>query len=204
MATIIPVGYGTCAWYFNCIGRTRNYAVTSGFQPAVPITDANAMATALSNSFTAVGSPAGSLGNILDSYTYLGTVVTFMTGTGPVGGAHSVAITGSATPGGMPPNAAYIVRKFTGRGGRQGRGRMYSPPFNLSELSVDSTGHLSGGTITALSAQWESFRALCDTNLVPLVLLHDTPKVGTAPAPDTITSLVVEAQVGTQRRRLRN
>jgi len=81
---------------------------------------------------------------------------------------------------------------------------MFVPPFNLSELSVDSTGHLAGGTITALQTQFNTMLANPLIADVPLYLLHDTNKAGTLPPPDPISSFTVESQVGTQRRRLRN
>lgn len=203
MSVNIPPGWGVCAWGFECLGRPRNYAITCGFQPASSGGDPNDFAAALDAAFTLTGAPAGDPANMLSTYRYLGTTVTYMTDTGPLPGAHSHVVSGTAGAGGMPPNAAYLVRKVTGRGGRQGRGRMYVPPFNMSELGVNSAGIIDPSVITALTAQFLAWRAGAATGGVPLYLLHGDNKAGTIDAPDVITDVFVEAQVATQRRRLR-
>lgn len=204
MSVQIPVGYANVALNFQVQGRGRQYAVTFGIQPPVGLTNPDGMATLVDGAFTSTGAPFNNLANILNSYTYLGVTLTYMTGTGPIPGTRVVSLTGTATAGGMPPNAAYLVRKTTTRGGRAGRGRMFSPPFNLSELSVDSGGFLSPATAVALGTQWDDFRANLVASGVTMVLLHDVNKAGTLPAPDTVTSLFVEQSVVTQKRRVRS
>jgi hypothetical protein len=203
MSVIIPIGYANVALNFQVAGRSRQYAITFGIRPDVGLTNPDGMATLVDGAFTSTGSPGQSAANILDSYTYLGVTLTYMSGTGAFPGTHSHVLTGTATAGGMPPNAAYLVRKVTSRGGRQGRGRMYVPPFNLSEISVDSAGFMSPATAANLSNQYEEFRNSMVTAGVTMVLLHDTPKSGVLPAPDTVNTLVVEQSVATQKRRIR-
>jgi hypothetical protein len=203
MSVIIPVGYANVALGFQVAGASRAFAVTFGIQPAGGLTNPNGMATLVDSAFQSTGAPADSPTNMLNSYTYTGVTLTWMTGTGAFPGVHTSSVTGSAGAGGMPPNAAYLVRKVTTRGGRQGRGRMYCPPFNLSEISVDSAGFMSPSTAGGLSNQWDTFRAGLVTAGVPMVLLHDTPKSGVLPVPDPVTVLSVETVVATQKRRVR-
>lgn len=203
MAVIIPVGYANVALNFQVTGRSRQYATTFGIKPDVGLTNPDGMATLVDGAFTSDGAPGEAAANILDAYTYLGVTLTYMTGTGAMPGNHTDVIAGTATAGGMPPNAAYLVRKTTARGGKQGRGRMYVPPFNLAEASVDSAGFLPPATAAALGNQWEEMRLNMVLAGVTMCLLHDTPKSGILPLPDVVTSLFVEQSVATQKRRVR-
>lgn len=204
MSIIIPTGFANVSLNFNCAGRPRNYAVTFGVQNTVVPATPDGLALIIDGAFTSGGAPFASLANCLDSYTYLGVTLTLMTGTGPMPGAHANSLTGTASAGASPGNVAYLVRKTTTRGGKAGRGRIFAPPFNLAEGSIDSAGLLAGGTIAALTTQWQNFQLNLATAGCAMQLLHGPNKAGLPiPPPDLVTFLAVENQVATQRRRMR-
>lgn len=204
MSIQIPIGYANVALNFQCAGRPRQYAVTFGVEQTSPPATPNGLAQLIDGAFTSGGAPFATLSNVLDSYTYLGVTLTLMTGTGAVPGVFPNSLVGTATAGASPGNVAYIVRKATLRGGKAGRGRMFSPCFNLAEGSIDSAGFISGGTQAALTTQWGNFLVNLATAGPLMNLLHGPPTGGGAvPAPDRVTSLAVEAEVATQRRRIR-
>lgn len=126
-------------------------------------------------------------------------------------------ILGTAAVQTVPPNVALLVRKLSGLGGRRGRGRMYVP--GLGESSVDTGGTIVGGTVSGWQTIFDAIFNGLESQDTPMVLLHDPPghwilnsngqprfvaDVGEdAPAPTTVTSLVVESRVASQRRRNR-
>lgn len=204
MAVIIPEGYGNAAIRVQLDGKPREFVTTVGFKPDPAVTSPNSMASLLRLAFTSGGGPASSPANILDGWTFIGVTVTFMGALGPLPGESVSHVIGAASAGSMPPNGAYLIRKQTARGGKQGRGRFYVPPFNLSELSVDNLGVMSSGTVTALQTQWQAFFDACTVTGVPLYLLHDNPlPPRLPPPPDILTAIFIESQTATQRRRLR-
>lgn len=206
MSIIIPNGYANVAIHFQCTGRSREYIVTHGLNHFPTTLTADQLADACDAALAGPGGPISVPANMLAAYTYTGITLTLGTPTGPVPGVHAGVVAGTAAAGASPGNVAYLVRKHTGRGGKQGRGRMFVPPFNLAETSIDSAGFLSSGTAAALTTQWEAYRNnLFATGSGPaMVLLHGPTKAGgPIPAPDVVTSLSVELEVATQRRRIR-
>lgn len=95
------------------------------------------------------------------------------------------------------PQVAYLLRKNTGFGGRAYRGRMFVP--GVVEGNVTDAGLLDTTFRTALQAAADNFLAALDAQGNPMVLLHTSALI----APTPVVSLVVDAKVATQRRRLR-
>lgn len=96
-----------------------------------------------------------------------------------------------------PPNVATLIRKVTALGGRRGRGRMFWPC--IEESNIDHAGRIPTLDRAAKQAVVDSFFEDVETFGRQLVLLHDTAAV----PPTPITSLVVDERVATQRDRLR-
>lgn len=204
MSVQIPVGFANVSINLRCQGRPRDYAVTFGVQQTSPPVSADGIALLVDGALTSGLAPWATLTNCLDSYQYLGVTCTLMTSTGPVPGSFPNSRAGTAAAGPSPGNVAILVRKFTTRGGKAGRGRMFSPPFNVAEGSIDAAGLMASGTVTALTQQWQAFRSNLVTAGCPMVLLHGPNKAGTPiPPPDPVANLIVENQVATQRRRMR-
>lgn len=114
--------------------------------------------------------------------------------TGPAASFSGETVSAANAP--SPPNVAYLVRKNTNIGGRQGRGRMYLPGVN--ESAVDAAGGIAGTLIADLSGRLgTAFAGFIADNLPP-VLLHED-----ALAPTPLINLDISGQVATMRRRLR-
>ena len=96
-------------------------------------------------------------------------------------------------------NAALLIHKVTPLGGRAGRGRMYWPGAPLTEAT--SGGVLQGTYISGTQDNWDSFLAEINEDVAAAVVLHG--EGGPISLPTPITEFVLDAQVATQRRRLR-
>lgn len=115
--------------------------------------------------------------------------------TGP-SGEHTGAEVGGLSGQGSPSNCAYLVRKNTALGGRRGRGRMYIP--GCLETSVGSDGAILEPDLANIQDQVTAFGAALVLAGLPMVVLHSD-----ATTPTPVTTLVVQAVIATQRRRLR-
>lgn len=98
-----------------------------------------------------------------------------------------------------PPNTAILVKKQTGTPGRQGRGRLYWPV--VGESFADNIGTLDGAVQSDLQNAFDAFLAALATAGVDMQLLHTAGEAITDPS--TVTALIVDSRVATQRRRLR-
>jgi hypothetical protein len=191
---VIPVDYGQSATKFVLIGTDTYGVVVLGHSFGVGVPNVVDGANAIHDSWQAMDIMA-----ILNSGWRLEEVVlTIMTGTGPVSGTDTRSpLTGANSGGGAAPNLAYLVRKTTDQGGRAGRGRMYIP--GLEETDVDAGGNLVGGIIATGNTVIGDMINDFSTNDVPLRLLHNNPAL----TPGVITGLSLQLKCATQRRRLR-
>lgn len=144
---------------------------------------------------TFVSSPAA----IITGWTFEGVSVTRTTGGDPVNWEVLVPIVGTGGGESLTVNTAILVRKNTASGGRKQRGRMFVPPFNTNEGDVTAAGFLDGTYLASQNDGWADFLTSLAADDVFPWLLHTDP----ADAPTPITSLLVQPQVATQRRRMR-
>lgn len=124
--------------------------------------------------------------------------------------ASGAAVVGGTVQNSVPPNVAVLMKKATGFGGRKNRGRMYFPWY-VDVTHVDEAGIIAGATVAALQTASTGFVADLTAAGVPFIIVNKTivPAVGSSKAyvsaytigPD-VTSLTIEGQVATQRRRL--
>jgi len=112
----------------------------------------------------------------------------------------AISLPGLKTGSMLPPNSALLLHKRTARGGRRGRGRMYLP-WSIQVTETDEAGVIAAATVTAQQAKATAFLSALGSNTVPMVVLHEPGQTATGP-PNPVTSLLVDARVGTQRRRL--
>lgn len=103
---------------------------------------------------------------------------------------------GALTVSTAPPQVAILIKKVTGLGGREGRGRMYMPGY--SETNINGDGSLGSTPLADLQTQADAFYTALQTGDLQMVLLHNSATV-----PTDVLSLQVDSRVATQRRRLR-
>jgi hypothetical protein len=190
-------GYADCSIELTLTGLARPAFITFGVDPTA--TDPSVIASSISTAWTG----ASSLQGITDSQvTLTGVLVSLGTdGTEdiPYRGTFAIGGSMSATEC-LPPNCAALITKFTSRGGRRGKGRMYLP-WALGETQVDERGALLSARVTQITNACTTFLNNLSTNSVPMVLLHG-PGKSVPGSPNPVTALQCDAIVSTQRRRL--
>lgn len=197
MGVKIPVGYGQAVYVFALAGHVDRMVVTLGFRNVddhLP----DLCASMLHGFASAAGRPfaAGGMNNV---YTFEGVDVLLGTLEGTDSGSYRSSVVGIGASTTIPPNCAMLVRKNTGHGGRQGRGRIYSPPLSINEGTVDHLGLIAPASRAAIQIDWNNWLAAMTTGGLVPYLLHDDEDV----TPYQITTFNVQAQIATQRRRLR-
>jgi hypothetical protein len=95
-----------------------------------------------------------------------------------------------------PPNVAVLAKKITPTTGRHGRGRMFLPWF-IDKGSIDENGQLDGTQRGNIEAVLDALVGGLIAANVTMVILH-----ANGSAPSVVTDIVVDALVGTQRKRL--
>lgn len=143
---------------------------------------------------------ASDVANFIDNECELSSVLVKL---GPTTTGPSIEVPGgiSGDGGGIGtlPNAAFLVKKATAVGGRQGRGRIYWP-FVLSSWRTDD-GQMTSAIVAAFTNFWNELNAELTTAGYPLVLLHSVSSPPMDPTP--VELLVAQTTAATQRRRLR-
>jgi hypothetical protein len=105
-------------------------------------------------------------------------------------------LSGTQAATGTQPQVSVLIRKRSTIGGRGGLGRLFHP--GGLENQIDTSGFVDPTYRTGWQTAATGFLADLLAAQVPMALLHTTPA-----APVLVTSLDVEGQVATQRRRLR-
>lgn len=202
MALNIPPGYAQCSlpMQHELLGRTAY--VTWGIDTSAAAGDFVAAAD------NCVWAFAGGWNGELDSQVVVGPAELRVgqDGGDPLTIVGTLTASGTETAAMPPPSVSLLVKKQTNLGGKQGRGRMYIP-WVTQEAGINDVGNLDGSTLSVRQADaLEFFEQLAsgfeDYPPTPMVLLHDEPLVGSAPAPTPVVGLVVDQLVANQRRRL--
>lgn len=204
-----PPGYADVSVAMKHSLLSRLAFITFGVDPTS--TDPVTIGSLIAGCITA----AGSLGPQLDSnVTWSHIKVRLGTdGAEDLAGVHTMNVVGGKTNSTPPPNTALLVHKYTARGGRRGRGRLFIPWF-VSSAEVAEGGTISSSEVTLKQVAVTGFLANLTAAAVPMVVLHRASEpwdpiketgveFPTVPGPPNIvTSLVVDPLISTQRRRL--
>lgn len=200
----IPIGFGSAVHRFSSPAAQGQILWSLGWQWTGDIdqdaVDGYAAAFATSEYLSTA---------VSNEVTFEG--VDFIVGTGdptePLHIESSASQVGGAGGDMCPINSAILVKKLTGRGGRKGRGRFYSPGVQIDALN-NIGGLISDAALTNIQESVDALPVELGEGLVAggpsaaqPVLLHATEADG---APDVLTSLVVQSRLATQRRRLRD
>lgn len=206
--TTIPAGFGQATFTFSGSGVPNGAAVTLGFSNTT-VLSAAAICTQIRLNFeTNIMPPLVQNTGLLSVLVKLGPN---STGQSAVQGS---TVAGSDLSAQAPANVAYLIHKTTAGGGRRGRGRMFLP--GVDETDVDQTGLIAAGKITALNNAFTNFALELVADATPPFLLHEPATTwvlvngqprrvptGAAPVPTAITSWATDSRVATQRRRQR-
>lgn len=111
------------------------------------------------------------------------------------------SVQGTAPLTSLPGNCAVLVQKFTARGGRRGRGRMYLP-WAISEGSVDEAGTIVAAGVTGIQTAVNALLSGLDAAGLTMTLLHNEAGSSAPGAPDAVTSAAVSGIISNQRRRI--
>lgn len=196
MGVRIPIGYAQATMRFSVAGDSEWMACTlgiydggAGFDPLayangwIDAWDASAFTTATE---LAAGWSVGS------------SFVTTMLPSGPVTIETGIPLAGTRVGQSLPNNCAALIRKQTALGGRRNKGRFFLPSGYLLETEVNQVGTIDPARVATLqSASTGLITALGVEGLVP-VLFHENG-IGTS----TITALLVQPKLATQRTRMR-
>lgn len=197
MGVLIPVGWGQVTVPFYSTSFSRPLAITWGFD-APPDPDPVTIANEIRGTLTDTNGPFPA--SVVRSDTQIGPcIVQVGTEEGILSGSGTLAINGTATLGTRPPvNVALLIQKRTALGGRRNRGRLYVPPVNWDEDTIDNQGNFSSTFITAAATDWEFVLSTETAAGRGMYVLHSAPG-----APTEIIDLVPQVLAATQRRRLR-
>lgn len=203
MGVEVPAGFALVAWRFGLAGDPEEMVTTCGIDitgaDGNNVEVANNCARAFGNQFPA--------SEIDADWQFRGCRAFVSDGGGSLVPYDSVGmfIQGTASGTGPVQNTAVLVKKATTRPGRQGRGRFYWPPFGLSTGSYSPNGVLVSGTLTSYQTKFSNMYNLmvAGTGAGLTFVVHPFLLHSDADAPNEITAFTVQAQLATQRRRLR-
>lgn len=199
----IPEGLTQALIRFRLTGDPQEMAITLGVGQAGADQTAEEEAANIAGAVTAAGSILGSPSEYYTQWTFVGVTTRKQTATGFEVGEEVVNAAGTATGDTLPVNTSMLVKKVTALGGRHNRGRCYMPLVGLDESDIDDNGMIASGELTSQQGRWDTFfDELVAADVVPCLFHY--PYTGTPEPPETnLTGFVVQAQVATQRRRLR-
>jgi hypothetical protein len=204
----IPPGFGQISHVLSLTGDPEPMVVTNAIGPDIAdVADAQSACNLARGLFT-----ANIMQNVYNAYSHVRTEMRYLLDTDAVGDPLRVVIdptvvVGVSSQAPVPQNTACLVHKRTAVAGRQGRGRMYIP--GLQESQVTETGAILSAYIPTLQADVDVyFNGFTDevigASTLSWYLLHSLPLGALVPPPPTrITTMQVDGRVATQRRRLR-
>lgn len=188
---IIPTGYAHVQHFFSGGAAPNGAAVTYGVQLTGSV-GGSTRAAELHDAFADAW-----MSQVTSQITLSETRIKY--GPNSVGPTYSFTTAVNGTNGGppTPPNTAFIIEKKAALGGRKNRGRFYLPGVDGDEYLAN--GQISSSRLTGLISACTTFFNALVTLESPMVILHATTS-----DPTTVTELVPDPVLGTQRRRLRS
>lgn len=192
--SVIPDGYGQINWKFVGGAAPTGAEVTMGFFNVESEEDPLVLATAAEQVWR---------DQWLDIQTASLTLASVLCKLGPnefgPSAEFASGVAGGEDENVIDPNAALLVKKRTGFGGRTGRGRMYIPAFPEDAFGLG--GEVNVTPLGVYQTRAADFLTDMAAAGMSCVVLHGPDSPITIPT--TITSLEVDSKLATQRRRLR-
>lgn len=201
MSTPIPTGSAKVAHEFQCAGDQRTMAITYAVALNPGETDFTLLPKVLQELWLNKWS-----GLLSHEYTLTRTTATPGNDSPEyVTYEYSLPTNGSSSKDTSVPSVACLIRKITDQPGRRGRGRLYQPGV-LPEDGTAASGVIASNFLPQLQAAATSWlNGLNAQSAFPAVgmqVLHSSTASGGSHPPATVTSLIVEPLVATQRRRI--
>lgn len=196
---IIPEGYGEAKLIWSMAGKTNPITSTIGYAGAT--TPPSDCAEAIYEYATLNGSICD--GDLMGSiFTFEGVEVMQNVDGDLMGGAAYAPVVGTYVATAFPPvNCTYLASKRSAYIGRWARGRMYLPNTGAPESTIDTMGRIESITFASVSSQVITFsNAICGATIAGAFILHS--EVGRLPTP--VTTIALQNQLATQRRRMRS
>lgn len=194
MPVIIPPGYMQITYNWTSPNFVTGRAATVfGVQYGLPVEVA-------ANTFGNAAETA--LLPVMDTTVELSTVEAI---TETQGAEIAVGVAGADQLTAPPPNVATLVRKLTDRRGRRAQGRLFFPGM-IDEADVSELGVFLPAALTiiqtAVSAWLTEIEGSGETG--GMVILQNSEGISEPlDPPPSVTGLVVDSRVASQRRRLR-
>lgn len=189
-----PPGFALVAYKWSLSGDNQDMVSTVGVDLNANNQSLQAQADALADKFTAGFGAA----EFMTGWTYKGVTLRV----GQPGGGTAVAeaprnVAGTFNAETPPQNCSLLIKKLTAVAGRRNRGRMYLPPFCITESAVTKNGQILAQNVTDIQTNLNQWLG----SDFAWVLLHGDLPAPLAPTP--ISAFVLDNVIATQRRRLR-
>lgn len=202
MSVLIPNGFAQITLPLQHVSGSHVGAVVFGVQFDDPISEGQDLCDKMTldyNETVGVRSDAGVL--IGPAIARVGSA----SGT-PVSFVGALQEEGDLTGDVEPSSVAVLARKVTLTGGRRGRGRIYFP-WILPHDKVDDVGQIDPTFKVTLQGMCDDWMTLLSSarggvQATPMVLLHEEEGSTPPGTPSSVTGLIVQSLIGTQRRRL--
>nr|CRY96639.1 hypothetical protein [uncultured prokaryote] len=196
---VAPVGFHNVTFVFQAAGAVRQSTFQLGIEdegsPGYP---PESVVGQCRIAFSTTGAP-GAASAMSNQWSFLGCVDHYSAEGGQIIYEDLTTVAGTATSKPVPSNGAILIRKNTGLGGRRNRGRIYCPPFNMDESSVDAMGVILPANVAYIQGLWTFFLSeLTGSDLAPRLFHSEAPFT-----PSPVTGFSVQGILGTQRRRMR-
>lgn len=203
---LIPVGFADIAVELMCAGDPDPWYVTFGVAHTVDEGDIETIGLSVNTAWQSTFLPSQA-----NTVTHTGCKITMGTADEPLRvfkPSNVLDNQGGSADNRLPQNCALLVRKNTNKGGRRNKGRFFVPLI-VGETTVNSVGMIETSEVIYFQGLANAFQASLaeDADPVipstPMVVLHHSEGVSTAPSPTPVSSLQVDGVIATQRRRMR-
>lgn len=197
MSVQVPVGGSQAVMRWSVAGDPEFMHVVLGIMDLTAPVDPEDVAARFTLALS--GSLINAAANMANAYSSTTSLVSTRLASGWVQVETGTSTAGTRSVVELPNNCACLVRKNTGFGGRQNRGRMYFPPFMIDSSTVTPSGVIGATDVSNFQTRiTDLFDELAANSLQP-VLWHENGAAGTP-----ITSFVVQSRIATQRTRMRH
>lgn len=189
----IPSGFGLVRLHFTDVGGTAHAYILHGVQN---FNDHDAV-TVASDTYAAWSGDI--LGAQADTYAFADVQATVNIGGVLSQGSHFGTDVGGSSSEALPPQVCALVQKRTALLGKHYRGRIYVPGYTMADVDTSNPGKWSSSFMSGTGPAFASYLSTLSGSDLGLVLLHRNTSI----APTTVTDLILEGTMATQRRRLR-